>query len=759
MFHADAPVCNTFALPFRFFVRNYATARAGDGGEETTFPASRLEAPEDGPLVFATAKFMTRTPESHTENSRPTLGRALLFRLKAALFQTRRGALNLLVYRHRRFGCGASPAGQELLALSRTRLWTETDEAERFLLAGKVHNLRLALRRLNGVEVPAGAVFSFWAHVGRTSRRRGFVYGRELREGCLIPSVGGGLCQLSNALYEAALQANFEIIERHAHTRAVPGSQAATGRDATVFWNYVDLRWRAPQAFRIEAFMDGDYLTVSFRAAHPAQTGSASNRPPQLSDERLPAPQQLTPQQPASQQSTRQQPTPHQPTLQQPTHQQSTQQQITPQQPTQQQARHQPPTPVVLTRLTSSSFGRSLPTSHVESSPSVSLHASAALPSSVALPQTSAARLKPSTEDAPNSCVSCGVLECFRHVAPPESSARFGRAAFIVDDYWPEFDLYVQGERDARDMLCLPLDGKRFGRAAYAWNAEGFGEVRERRWLTLLRAYESRRLSEQGAARQRALLRNAARLAEAHAARLDHTVTHVVVTQSLLPFLWRGGHLGGRTFDVLMTALPLARLHERLDEAARLHPESPTLADFRADDALVNAETEALRAARRIVTPHARIAALFPEKSVSLKWFVPRASRPAQRGEKIVFPAATLGRKGAYELREAIARLRLPLVTLGAPHEADDFWRGLDVEQRRGDFDWLEGARAVVLPAFVEHRPRRLLEAVSRGVPVVASHDCGLGEMKGVVTVRAGDAEALRAALESLMSATDEAGE
>ena len=93
--------------------------------------------------------------------------------------------------------------------------------------------------------VPAGETFSFWKQVGRATRRRGFVAGRELREGCLVANIGGGLCQLSNALYEAALAAGFEIVERHAHSRRVPGSRAALQRDATVFWNYVDLRFRA----------------------------------------------------------------------------------------------------------------------------------------------------------------------------------------------------------------------------------------------------------------------------------------------------------------------------------------------------------------------------------------------------------------------------------------------------------------------------------------------------------------------------------
>ena len=63
----------------------------------------------------------------------------------------------------------------------------------------------------------------------------GFVAGRELREGCMVSSIGGGLCQLSNALYAAALEAGCEIVERHAHSKVVPGSLAERGLDATVF--------------------------------------------------------------------------------------------------------------------------------------------------------------------------------------------------------------------------------------------------------------------------------------------------------------------------------------------------------------------------------------------------------------------------------------------------------------------------------------------------------------------------------------------
>jgi hypothetical protein len=581
-------------------------------------------------------------PERLVEDNprdRPSLRDALVFRAKATLLQMNRAARNALSRDAARHPLREELAGEAVAGRSETRLWTADDDAERHLLAGKVHNLRLAIRRLNGVEVPAGAVFSFWAQVGRPARRRGYVAGRELREGCIIPTVGGGLCQLSNALYDAALNAGFEIIERHAHTQVIPGSLAEVGRDATVFWNYVDLRFKSAHPFRVEAAMDANVLTVRFKSS-AARAG-------------------------------------------------------------------RPARPALKTLAVA-------PASH-----------------------------------APNSCVTCNVHECFRHVGP--SKTEFGRAAYLVDEFYPEFDGYISSARREPDLLAVPLEGKRFGKANYAWSTEGFRHVRQSRAATLLRAYQSRRLAAQGAARQRALLAHSERLARSYGPLLEYDVTHVTLSQNLLPYLWRDGHLGGRTFDVLMNTLPLARLHERLDGASALHPESQTLADFRADEWLVRAEAEALRHARRIVTPHTEIAALYGDKATLLDWATPPSAnkmRPtlnAAAGTKVAFPAPTAGRKGAYELRDAVRGSGVRLVLLGAQLEGPDFWQGVPVEHRAGGGDWLEGVGLVVLPAFVEHKPRRLLEALARGVPVVASTACGLENVEGVVSVPFGDVEALRA--------------
>ena len=154
-------------------------------------------------------------------HGKPTFSGALIFHAKATLHQIRRAVHNILRNETVRFPVNHRPTNEVIIAESTVPLWADGIEAEKDLLLGKVQNLRVALRRLHGAEIPAGGIFSFWGQVGRASRWRGYVAGRELREGCIIPAIGGGLCQLSNALYDAALSAGFEIIERHAHTRII----------------------------------------------------------------------------------------------------------------------------------------------------------------------------------------------------------------------------------------------------------------------------------------------------------------------------------------------------------------------------------------------------------------------------------------------------------------------------------------------------------------------------------------------------------
>lgn len=546
--------------------------------------------------------------------------KACLLRLARSL---RESAARTKPRRHPR---GTALIGAPIIADSRTPLWTEpTGERDRALTAGKIHNLRLAAGALNGVEVPAGAVMSFWRQVGRATRRRGFVTGRELREGCLIATTGGGLCQLSNALYGAALAAGFEIVERHAHSHVVPGSRAAAGRDATVFWNYVDLRFRSRAAFRIEARLTSDRLVVVFRALQPFS------------------------------------------------------------------------------------------------------------------PAVIAPSADPRREA--NDCTSCGETGCHRH-DPNRMESPHPSTAWLVDACWPEFNALFQTRAKASDALFLPT--RRFARSRYGWTAKLCARERQATLPTLRRSLALRK-RPMGAALQRLILAGDRALAVHYAARLSYLDTHLVVSQNLLPHLWRLGALQGRGFEVLMERLPLYCLQARLDRAAEIYPQSPTLADFRAPPEIVEAEREALAAAERLYTPHAMIAALDPPRSQVLPWAASKGPLGRKGGRTVLFPAAALGRKGAYALREALEGWEIDLVVARRAVETSGFWGARPVRV-------LEGPRplelaAVVLPAIVEHQPRALLWALASGIPVVATQACGLAPQPGLVLIPDCDAEALRGAL------------
>jgi hypothetical protein len=145
----------------------------------------------------------------------------------------------------------------------RSRLWSDVDKAERLLELGKVENLRRACSHLNGVVIDARGTFSFWRQIGKASERKGFVMGRMLQQGCVVPAIGGGLCQLSNSLYGLALRNGADIVERHAHSIKMPDAPA---HDATVAWNYIDLRFRVRERTRIRAWMSSEELIVEWQA-------------------------------------------------------------------------------------------------------------------------------------------------------------------------------------------------------------------------------------------------------------------------------------------------------------------------------------------------------------------------------------------------------------------------------------------------------------------------------------------------------------
>ncbi len=102
-------------------------------------------------------------------------------------------------------------------------------------------NIKVAVEKVNGYILYPGKVFSFNTIVGPREKAYGFKEALEIMDGELVPGVGGGICQLSSTLYNAALLANLEIVERHNHSK--PLSYVPLGRDATVVFDGLDFKF------------------------------------------------------------------------------------------------------------------------------------------------------------------------------------------------------------------------------------------------------------------------------------------------------------------------------------------------------------------------------------------------------------------------------------------------------------------------------------------------------------------------------------
>lgn len=144
--------------------------------------------------------------------------------------------------------------------------------AHPLLEAGKKTNLRLAAPSFHGLLVTPTRPLSFWRTLGRVTEALGYQYGMELQGGCVVPALGGGLCLLSNALFEMAARCGWNILERYGHTmEAVPHPpNELWGLDATVFYPYVDLRI-SPRSGKAKLHMQvaGDVLRFSVYADAP----------------------------------------------------------------------------------------------------------------------------------------------------------------------------------------------------------------------------------------------------------------------------------------------------------------------------------------------------------------------------------------------------------------------------------------------------------------------------------------------------------
>lgn len=104
------------------------------------------------------------------------------------------------------------------------------------------HNIRLAAKLIDGVALKCGETFSFNRAVGERTAARGFQSATIIENGGFTEGIGGGVCQVSTTLYNAALLCGCAIVEHHPHSLAI--SYVPPSCDAMVSGTFFDLRFK-----------------------------------------------------------------------------------------------------------------------------------------------------------------------------------------------------------------------------------------------------------------------------------------------------------------------------------------------------------------------------------------------------------------------------------------------------------------------------------------------------------------------------------
>ena len=136
-------------------------------------------------------------------------------------------------------------------------------------------NVNRAANRINNRVLFPNDVFSASALIGAHLPDSGYETAVVLLRGEPVEDIGGGVCQVVTALYNAVLNAELEVIQRHNHSARV--SYADLGFDATVAGDYYDLKFKnnTSSPVLISSWLENNLLQVSIIGEE--------NRPPERS--------------------------------------------------------------------------------------------------------------------------------------------------------------------------------------------------------------------------------------------------------------------------------------------------------------------------------------------------------------------------------------------------------------------------------------------------------------------------------------------
>ncbi len=130
-------------------------------------------------------------------------------------------------------------------------------------IANRIHNVQLVAHLVDTKLIAPGATFSFNGATGERSAAKGFLEAPVIINGELSTGLGGGVCQVSTTVFNAAYEAGLPITDRTNHALYI--SHYPLGRDATVDYPSVDLKFvnDTPHWLLLRTFVGSDSLVVT----------------------------------------------------------------------------------------------------------------------------------------------------------------------------------------------------------------------------------------------------------------------------------------------------------------------------------------------------------------------------------------------------------------------------------------------------------------------------------------------------------------
>ena len=160
-----------------------------------------------------------------------------------------------------------------LISTHNTPLYRKLKDVDMYLQSNKVENLKLALKKLNGIVVMPNEYFSYWKLIGKPTYKKGYKNGVILcPNGDFKPGVAGGLCQLSNLIYWITLHTQLTVTERYRHSHDVFPDVNRTqpfGSGATCHFNYLDLEIKntTNSPYQLNLYLTKDELIGEWRSS------------------------------------------------------------------------------------------------------------------------------------------------------------------------------------------------------------------------------------------------------------------------------------------------------------------------------------------------------------------------------------------------------------------------------------------------------------------------------------------------------------